>query len=435
MTRIFSKLTRQLLGAEGIDRRLRSMRSKIKDDLEKQVKQQASLKLHIEEVLRSIDDFKFGRIALVTSMPPSDTGIAFFSARMAVENDGIIDVFTSYDSVEDYFDQKSLFSNVRIFPVELLGFLCRQANYKAVIFSFGNSHHNLFVIEKLHKFSKLGLAAKIIAEVHDPCLLNIVNRFWSGRGKSDIGDFYGDRLKEKSGRTKLELIKQNVFGVKAALYGTNVNEILVHSSRAREMILQDYGVDASPKIKLGFHPVFLPENFHDLDPDSRTVSVASFGIPGDGKFLREKMNAFVRLKREGHIDTATFAGYHASKIIKETFGRIPREVNVIEDPSDKELSYLMASTTIAVQLRRMNLGESSGVVPQLLAYKKNVICNRVGAFAEYGSVVKYIEKEVSADAIYDAILNVVKSGERSPENIADFLESHQSQKLIDLIED
>lgn len=431
----FSKFIRKKLGAESLNRRLRAHRIRIEDNLRKQASHQAGLQFHVNETLQSLKENKFGRVALVTPMPPSDTGIAFFSLRMAIENPDDIDIYTTYESAEDYFDQKDLFPNIRIYPVELLGFMSRQANYKSVVFSFGNSHHNIFVIDKLHKFSKLGLAAKIIAEVHDPCSLNIASRFWTLRGKLDcFSDVYEDRLKETVGRTELELIERNIFGVKAALHGANVDEILVHSFRAKEMIVDDYGKDKTPHIKVGFHPIFRGDYSNDLDSSKYGISVGSFGIPGTNKFLNEKIEAFVKLKRVGLVDNAIFAGYHASQIVRKLYGAIPKEITVIEDPSDKELAHYMANITVAVQLRRANLGESSGVVPQLLGHRKNIICNKIGAFSEYGDVVKYLEKEITAETIFEAVCDVLKNEKCNSKNISNFIELHRSQNLLKLID-
>ena len=47
----------------------------------------------------------------------------------------------------------------------------------------------------------------------------------------------------------------------------------------------------------------------------------------------------------------------------------------------------MLKCDIAVQLRRSNLGESSGVVPTLLALGIPTIVSPIGAFAEYGDAV------------------------------------------------
>jgi hypothetical protein len=51
----------------------------------------------------------------------------------------------------------------------------------------------------------------------------------------------------------------------------------------------------------------------------------------------------------------------------------------------------MLKCDIAVQLRRSNLGESSGVVPTLLALGVPTVVSTIGAFGEYGDAVQTFE--------------------------------------------
>ncbi len=55
----------------------------------------------------------------------------------------------------------------------------------------------------------------------------------------------------------------------------------------------------------------------------------------------------------------------------------------------------MSTVDCAVQLRYPDNGESSGVVNQLLALQRPVVCTRTGSFAELDGVVHLVEPDIS----------------------------------------
>lgn len=431
-----SKLVRFLGEITGIDpffRRVRHHRVRIENELRSHSFEAAVAQLHCSDRIHQASNGPFGQIALVTAMPPSDTGIAYFSLRMAKENPSMLDIFTEYREITSYYDQITENSDVHIFPASLLSVADKHARYKAIVFSFGNSWHNLFVLKRLHSFSRLGISTKICVEIHDPCLLNIAYKVFGDRIHDVYKKAYGDRLNGANISKEPDLIERGVFGIKALLDGACVDEIIVHSRRAREMVLEDYGEHRPPVIKVGFHPVFENLVTHVNSHILKFPSVGSFGVPGAGKYLREKLEAFTRLKRENYVQEAIFAGYQAHEEIKRVYGSVPEGITVVTDPSDVELAKLMSSVTVAVQLRRKNLGESSGVIPQLLGYRKAVICNSIGAFAEYGDAVSYLSGDVTADTIYSALLQTLERPQAGLEAIDRYVSSHRSNELLELI--
>jgi hypothetical protein len=70
----------------------------------------------------------------------------------------------------------------------------------------------------------------------------------------------------------------------------------------------------------------------------------------------------------------------------------------------------MSHVDCAVQLRHPDHGESSGVVNQLLALEKPVVCMRTGSFIELKGAVTFVETSVSAKQLAGAIERVVRSG-------------------------
>jgi hypothetical protein len=435
MGSFLKRTVNRVLGIERLFNRIRIHRERLEADVRRELGRNAAYQLHSRDSMEAALNGPYGRLALVTAMPPSQTGISFFSSRFALENAGEVDVFSEYDSVSDYDDQRGLAASIRIFPAALLNLVHRQANYQSIVFSFGNSHHNLFVVRRMLKFASSDCSAKIVVEVHDPFCTNIAYLALSEVGNFDIAckKAYGLRVKRADLSRSSSWTSRNICGVKAILKNCKFDEIIVHSARARDMILDDFGSEDAPRLKVGFHPVFRP---HVALRDTRKVeglTIASFGIPGRGKYVEEVIKVFVRLMREGLVSSAVICGYHAFEKVSEIVRTVPEEITVISDPTDTELYEIMAQTDIAVQLRKRDLGESSGVVPQLLSLGKTVICSRVGTFTEYGEAVRYVTGPVTAASIYESIFDALNSSAENRAAINDYVESHRSEDLLRLI--
>jgi hypothetical protein len=425
----------RILGIEKIFNRIRLHRQRLEAEVKRELERNAAFQLHSKDIMEAALNGPYGRVALVSAMPPSQTGISFFSSRFALENAGDVDVFSEYDSISDYDDQRGLAASIRIFPASLLNLVQQRAKYHSIIFSFGNSHHNLFVVKRLLKFASSECSARVSVEIHDPFCTNIA---WlalseSGIFESSCQRAYGLRVKGADLGSSSSWISRKICGVKAILVNSRFDEIIVHSARARDMILDDFGSGDIPKIKVGFHPVFRPHiAINDLPRLERPV-VASFGVPGRGKYTEETIKAFARLKKRGLVGSAVICGYHAFEEVSKVVGNVPEELTVISDPSDAELYGIMAQTDVAVQLRKRDLGESSGVVPQLLSLGKTVICNPVGAFAEYGESVRYASGPVSVASVYDSIFEALNSLDENRAAMSDYVERHRSEEFLRLI--
>jgi glycosyltransferase involved in cell wall biosynthesis len=70
----------------------------------------------------------------------------------------------------------------------------------------------------------------------------------------------------------------------------------------------------------------------------------------------------------------------------------------------------MRQVDVAVQLRSRNLGESSGVVPQLLQLGKPVVVSAIGSFTEFGEAVV----QLAPTAVHEEIAATILSAAKSP---------------------
>ena len=70
----------------------------------------------------------------------------------------------------------------------------------------------------------------------------------------------------------------------------------------------------------------------------------------------------------------------------------------------------MAGVDCAVQLRLSDRGESSGVVNQLLAIRRPVICARSGSFLDLDGLVTLVDREIDAQGLASAIEETAAHG-------------------------
>jgi hypothetical protein len=96
---------------------------------------------------------------------------------------------------------------------------------------------------------------------------------------------------------------------------------------------------------------------------------------------------------------------HAREFVARHGRRGEDWIVAAEPRRERDLQALMAGTHVAVQLRRKNLGESSGVVPTLLGLGIPTIVSPVGAFKEYGNAVRFFDGD-DPDGLADVILGM-----------------------------
>src|SRR5690606_26082846 len=129
------------------------------------------------------------------------------------------------------------------------------------------------------------------------------------------------------------------------------------------------------------------------DPHGGGLIVGSFGAPSASTGTDVVLAAVQELRKRGIKARLIVAGFDAYYFADgELDKNEDRSLLVLAEPSpERELQLDMLKCDIAVQLRRSNLGESSGVVPSLLALGIPTIVSSIGAFSEYGAAVQTFE--------------------------------------------
>jgi glycosyltransferase involved in cell wall biosynthesis len=137
--------------------------------------------------------------------------------------------------------------------------------------------------------------------------------------------------------------------------------------------------------------------------------VGSFGAPGPSKLTELVIEACALLRRSRSDVRLTLAGYDMDRYLAERRSPLPSWADAYDNPSRAEIERLMARTTIAVQLRREGLGESSGAIADLAAIGTPTIVSDVGAMAELATAGK-----VAADVTAEQLASVIERAARAP---------------------
>jgi glycosyltransferase involved in cell wall biosynthesis len=398
------------------------------DDLKKHIDAErretwasASTTTALEYTLRSASESRqySSRVAFVTCLPPQDTGIATCSLYSWLGYEGPVDIFCPVADLDWFFYLSEKLTGPsgggpRLFDVR--GFLSmdRAVTYDHIVIAVGNSNHHIYVFELLKKLSSAGSLQRVTLYVHDPCLLNLIQR---GAGLSSttqlartLGDIYEIKPQQIEGHDWVDhaaLIGEGIFGVR---YFSNfgIKRFLVNSVAAAEILTRDLAGTAA-RVDRIFHPAFLP--VEKLEPQFNTafngISIGMFGIPCSAKRTDTVIRAVKRLAQREHNVRLHIAGFHVAQFAEGRRQLLEGiDCKVFDGPTDPQLIQCMQCVDVAVQLRTQNLGESTGIIPQLLHLGKSVITTDIGSFKEFRDAVRLISPNATEDDIADQIVDL-----------------------------
>lgn len=369
------------------------------------------------------------RIAFVSCMPAQDTGIATCSFYSWRGSEIEVDIFCPVSDPDYFFALQSLVDSnlVRILDVDSLLTIASIVRYEWIVFAVGNSNHHLYVLDCIKKLNFAGLTNRIVFYVHDPCLLNLIqsgNQLTSSELLELIKQIYPDGflssfVSEQGWRLHAWLTEKNVFGPRY-FRSVGISKFLVNSSAAKALLQRDL-IGTGSYIAELFHPVFLPlgvsRRLESRLREPRTeLVIGTFGIPGAAKLTHLILEAANVLQARGTTVKLVIAGFHAKNYAKNEWNKLKTLPHLIFDgPTDVQLAEAMMSVDIAIQLRDRNLGESSGVVPQLIALRRPTIVSAIGTFLEYGNSVFKAKPGISGEELADLIENCISAPDRNLE--------------------
>ena len=354
--------------------------------------------------------------AMITSLPPDDSGVAGFSFRHASVYGAPIDIFSPVRDAASFIANATTLDEVtggaaRLSPLSSFLAAATRRRYEHAVYVVGNSNHNIETVQLLQRAGPLQLCGRTTVYLHDPNCLNVVSqtlRLEPAPFADYIEQLYGRSLPVRRHR-KLQLwevreaaLEARIFAVRA-LAEAGVHRFIVNSTAARELVETDLG-EGRHDIRTIFHPVFPPQARKSPNQQSGSpLLVGSYGVPGPNKHTRLVIDAVAELRRRRIAARLLISGFDARDFARRAFsGHPPNWIEVDEPATEAQFQCQLARCDVAVQLRDKNLGESSGVVPSLLALGIPTIVSPLGAFLDYGPATARLDR-TTPDALADLL--------------------------------
>lgn len=378
------------------------------------------------------------KYAVVAPMPPAETGIANSTLHTFANCDGGADIFTRFETIYAYThfacETQRAALGVDMFELAALPQALELRGYDAIVICIGNSHHNLPVAAVFASLAAFPPKIPIIVHLHDPWIPDIWAWTAAGLGRSVVSDLetvYGVKAdRKRAPRQNAE--DAGALGLCALIGEAPVRGVVVNSEAAETLMRRELSLAKSDiPVMRAFLPVLPPLDVTERKRTGRAgLDIATFGVPGEPKRSEDVVKAGNRLVAEGKAGGILVAGYNAANFMKTLRRNDCGNVRYVNAPSNEELERLMIEIDVAVQLRRKNRGESSGIVPQLLARGKPVVVSAVGSFVEFGDAVIQIAPDASVEDIAAAVTRAYDEREVLRARAVAYCESHTPQKFI-----
>ncbi|HUP98989.1 MAG TPA: glycosyltransferase, partial [Aeromicrobium sp.] len=350
------------------------------------------------------------RMALVTPMPPQETGIAFYAAALLPELAKRFELTLVCDQpVVDLPPDAGPIA--RRDPAWLRA---HADEFDHVVYQFGNSVFHMFMVPLLR-------AVPGTVVLHDFFLSGL---YRAGQATGALPEGLSRAVRDAHGDVawrmeSLDELEQNYPANRSIL--NDATGVIVHSRHAKELIERWYGAPARPfdGLKIGLVPL-ARSGPGDL---TRAAARSALGI-GDDTFLVGSFGRVHPTKCDAELVRAWLDSQAATnprselhlvgagpddayaKRLRSLVGKHPhgKRVKLVGWVSpDTYLTYLQA-TDLAVQLRTSSRGETSAAVLDCLAHGIPTIVNEHGSAAELpDSTVRRVPDTFSVTDVTRAI--------------------------------
>ncbi len=350
------------------------------------------------------------RVAVFSCTPPDRSGIATNSAKVFGDA-ALFDLFTDVASPQDLASreqetQKIAGHPVSLWPISAFDDLDEAERYGRAIYVLGNSHHNLSVLQALMEHQR-SRAAKTVY-LHDGRLENLW--FWyCGRSLEAMRTLFSmfyPLSQMRSCASHNEFPDVGMRGIRPLIIGAGVRHIVVNSERAKKAIEYDVTCDFDVRVDVAHHAI----DRIDVDGTPPFVRrhneliVGTFGIP-DGIKGTDRVIAAVREINRFQPARLAIVGWRANIYAQHFISAEDREIVIIVDsPTDVELHRWMKSVDVAVQLRMLQYGESSGVLSQLVGVGKKPIASTNLIDPALASRTIAVDHEIPPEELAEEIL-------------------------------
>lgn len=352
--------------------------------------------------------------AFVSAMPPAETGVANCNFITLAEGNCNVDIFSDFEGTESVAAIEARgHGRMQAYHVECLPLFVTRRKYDNLVISIGNSDHDVFAVMAMKRFTYNTVCKNVSLHLHDLVLLNVATKIASLSGKSLLDaviDTYTDvdhneLRKFASGcdehwRFIEGLVDRGIYGARMIIEMVKPTRIIVNSSFAAEMLHKDYGLQGCPlPVVIAYHPIFrsaarlVPYQQWRNDIELR---LGTFGIASKAKCTDVIILACKELNKIGIKTRLVMAGYNVHSYYEKNsdlFTDVSYELH--DKLTDDELCKIMDSVHLAVQLRKRNLGESSGVIASLIMKSVPTIVTATGAFNDYANCCIPVKTDIT----------------------------------------
>lgn len=357
------------------------------------------------------------RLAYVSPLPPTQSGIADYSAELLPDlaKHYDIDVVVADPNVELAWVRGAS----RVLTVE--SFRSKSSSYDRVLYHFGNSEFHKHMFDLIEEIPG-------VAVIHD-FFLSGVHNFLETYGlrnnsfKQSIfaSHGYGGLLyyRDQGIHNAIMNLPCNLPVLSAAI------GVISHSSFSKSLAHKYYGAAFDGAWAVAPHARVLPTKNgrsairKKLGIADNEILICSFGIIAETKLNMRLLHAWKALCGEtGFKLKLVFVGGNSGNSYGMELESAIRDASIIGDAkitgwASQELyrDYLLAAD-IAVQLRSSSRGETSGTVLDCMAWGVPTVINQNGSMAEFDSqaVVK-LSDEFSDTDLIAALRRLVESPE------------------------
>jgi glycosyltransferase involved in cell wall biosynthesis len=367
------------------------------------------------------------RLAMVAPLPPVESGIAQYTAEL-------VPALAEHYDIElvHHQAQVQLPPALAHLPVhDIAAFGQNAARYDRVVYQFGNSTHHAFMF---------GLLRDVRGTVvlHDFFLGGPLN--WLEK-EGGVPDAFRQALLRSHGPQALEFDRERTRGEAMAHYPANrfvlerAQGVIVHSQHSIEAAQRWYGPGYARDWRRIPHLRTVPpmpdrDRARDgLGFATDEFIVCSFGHLNPNKLNHRLLQAWLAstLARDPRCrlvlvgaETAPPYGDEVMRLVAQGEGRIAVTGYASRDDYERHL----AAADLAVQLRTMSRGETSGAVLDCLACGVPLVANAHGSTAEYPADVLRLLPDEFTDAELVAALDQLRVDDNERRRLASAGRAH-----------
>jgi glycosyltransferase involved in cell wall biosynthesis len=376
---------------------------------------------------------RFDKVAICTSLPPDENGVAVFTAAAFGKYPDRYCFFSASELCDAMAELRKLNPKnpATVFPFDRAVSDKYLAAARAQLYVIGNNHFSMSVLQEAVK--RKDSAIPRYAYFHDGNYTMVLHHYLGfdfHRMKALLLAAYPEKRDELIGAKSIDdIFDYDIPCFAPLLMLMQIDRVIVTTGKSRERLLDDMrgkmrvSVDVLP-LPIERVVVNAPKRYFNDD----TFVIGHFGYPSQFKRL-DLLAKAVRIAKKKRKCALLLAGYGDLARVAED-SQLGSAVRVVSGPSQKELYAAMAGADVAVQLRYPFKGESSGAIHDLLGLGKRVVTTKGFIDSDISDLVTEVEPTISAEALADVLLGLAAASKQDERERASRARQRRSSGAI-----